>query len=75
VVQLSLRIDNLANPALIRDVFDSVLTLNSAGMNRSNENLRTGIVVSSAAKITAHLNMPTGAFQHLFLIGYLAPDE
>lgn len=75
VARLSLRIDNLANPALIRDVFDSVITLNSAGVNGSNENLRAGIVVSSAAKITAHLTAPTGALDHLFLIGYLAPDE
>jgi len=75
VVQLLLRIDNLANPIFFRDVFGSVITLNSAGMNRSNENLRAGIVVSSAAKITAHLTAPSGALQHLFLIGYLAPDE
>ena len=75
VARLSLRIDNLANPAFIRDVFDSVITLNSAGVNGSNENLRAGIVVSSAAKITAHLTIPTGALDHLFLIGYLAPDE
>ena len=75
VSRLLLRIDNLANPAQIRDVFDSVLTLNSAGVNGSNENLRAGIVVSSAAKITAHLTIPSGALDHLFLIGYLAPDE
>ena len=75
VARLSLRIDNLANPALIRDVFDSVITLNSGGVNGANENLRAGIVVSSAAKITAHLTIPTGALDHLFLIGYLAPDE
>ena len=75
VTRLLLRIDNLANPALIRDVYDSVLTLNSGGVNGSNENLRAGIVVSSAAKITAHLTIPTGALDHLFLIGYLAPDE
>lgn len=75
VARLSLRIDNLANPALIRDVFDSVITLNSAGVNGSNENLRAGIVVSSAAKITAHLTIPTGALDHLFLIGYLVADE
>src|SRR5687768_278083 len=55
VARLFLRIENLANPALIRDVFDSVITLNSGGVNGSNENLRAGIVVSSAAKITAHL--------------------
>ena len=75
VTRLLLRIDNLANPALIRDVFDSVLTLNSGGVSGSNENLRAGIVVSSAAKITAHVTIPTGALNHLFLIGYLAPDE
>ena len=75
VSRLLLRIDNLANPALIRDVFDSVITLNSAGVNGANENLKGGIVVSSAAKITAHLTIPSGALDHLFLIGYLAPDE
>ena len=75
VTRLLLRIDNLANPALIRDVYDSVLTLNSGGVNGSNENLRAGIVVSSASKISAHLTIPTGALNHLFLIGYLAPDE
>jgi hypothetical protein len=52
-----------------------VVTLNSAGVNGSNENLRAGIVVSSAAKITANMNIPAGALQSLFLIGYLAPDE
>lgn len=75
VARLSLVIENLANPALIRNVYDSVLTLNSGGVNGSNENLRAGIVVSSAAKITANLNIPTGALNSLFLIGYLAPDE
>jgi hypothetical protein len=40
-----------------------------------NERLGAGIVVSSAAKITAQLNTPTGALNSLYLIGYLAPDE
>jgi len=75
VSRLNLRIENLANPALIRNVYDSVITLNSAGVNGSNENLRAGIVVSSAAKITANMTIPSGALQSLFLIGYLAPDE
>ena len=75
VARLLLRIDNLANPAFIRNVYNSVITLNSAGVSGSNESLRAGIVVSSAAKITAHLTMPTGALDGLFLIGYLAPDE
>jgi hypothetical protein len=75
VSRLFLRVENLANPALFRNVFDSTLTLNSAGMNVSNERLTAGIVVSSAAKITANLNTPTGAFRSLFLIGYLAPEE
>lgn len=30
---------------------------------------------TSAAKITANLNTPTGALGGLFLIGYLAPEE
>jgi hypothetical protein len=72
---LSLRIENLANPTLFRNVYDSVLTLNSAGVDVSNERLTSGIVVSSAAKITANVNMPTGALRSLFLIGYLAPEE
>lgn len=75
VARLSLRIENLANPSLIRDVHKSVLTLNSAGVNGMNERLGAGIVVSSAAKITAQLNTPTGALNSLYLIGYLAPDE
>ena len=75
VARLSLRIENLANPSFIRDVHKSVLTLNSAGVNRVNERLGAGIVVSSAAKITAQLNTLTGALNSLYLIGYLAPDE
>jgi hypothetical protein len=75
VARLRLRTENLANPTLIRNVFDSVLTLNSAGLNGSNESLGTGIVVSSGAKITAQLTTPTGALGSLFLIGYLAPEE
>lgn len=75
VVRLLLRIENLANPIFFRNVHNSVLTLNSAGVNVSNERLGTGIAVSSAAKITAHLTAPSGALSNLFLIGYLAPDE
>jgi hypothetical protein len=75
VIRLLLRIENLANPTLIRNVHNSVLTLNSAGVSGSNERLGTGIAVSSAAKITAHLTAPTGAFSSLYLIGYLAPEE
>ena len=75
VERLNLRVENLANPALFRNVFDSTLTLNSAGMNVSNERLTAGIVVSSNAKITASVTMPTGALRSLFLIGYLAPEE
>ena len=75
VARLLLRIENLANPIFIRNVHNSVLTLNSAGVNGVNGRLGAGIVVSSAAKITAHLTTPTGAFNSLFLIGYLAPEE
>ena len=75
VARLLLRTENLANPIFIRNVHTSVLTLNSAGVNGSNERLGTGIAVSSAAKITAHLTTPSGALGSLFLIGYLAPDE
>ena len=75
VVRLLLRIENLANPIFIRNVHNSVLTLNSAGVNGSNERLGTGIAVSSAAKITALLTAPSGALGGLYLIGYLAPEE
>jgi hypothetical protein len=75
VARLLLRIDNLANPIFIRNVHNSVLTLNSAGVNAVNERLGAGIAVSSAAKITAHLTTPSGAFGSLYLIGYLAPEE
>jgi hypothetical protein len=75
VARLLLRIENLANPIFFRNVHNSVLTLNSAGVNGVNENLRAGIAVSSAAKITAHLTIPTGALSSLYLIGYLAPEE
>lgn len=75
VVRLLLRIENLANPSLFRNVHNSVLTLNSAGVNGVNERLGAGIAVSSAAKITAHLTAPSGALGGLYLIGYLVPEE
>src|SRR5688500_3780226 len=73
VARLLLRNENLANAIFIRDVHNSVLTLSSAGVNVVNERLGAGIVVSSAAKITAHVTAPSGALSGLFLIGYLAP--
>ena len=75
VARLLLRIENLANPIFIRNVHNSVLTLNSAGVNGVNDRLGAGIAVSSAAKITAHLTVPSGALGGLYLIGYLAPEE
>lgn len=75
VARLLLRIENLANPIFIRNVHNSVLTLNSAGVNVVNERLGAGIAISSAAKITALLTTPTGALGSLYLIGYLSPDE
>jgi len=75
VVRLLLRIENLANPSLIRNVHNSVLTLNSAGVNGANERLGTGIAISSAAKITAQLTAPSGALGALYVVGYLAPEE
>jgi hypothetical protein len=75
VTRLLLRIENLANPSFIRNVHNSVLTLNSAGVNGSNERLASGIAVSSAARITAQLTAPSGALGGLYLIGYLTPDE
>jgi len=75
VARLLLRVENLANPSFFRNVHNSVLTLNSAGVNGVNERLGAGIVVSSAAKITANLTTPSGALGGLFIIGYLAPEE
>lgn len=75
VARLLLRVENLANPSLFRNVHNSVLTLNGAGVNGVNERLGSGIAVSSAAKITATLTTPTGALGALYLIGYLAPEE
>ena len=75
VARLSLRIENIANTIFIRDVHKSVLKLNSGGVNGVNYSFGAGIVVSSAAKITAHLTAPSGALGGLFLIGYLAPEE
>jgi len=75
VSRLLLRVENLANPIFFRNVYTSVLTLNSGGVNGSNDHLGTGLVVSSAAKITANLNTANGALGGLFLIGYLVPEE
>ena len=75
VTRLSLSIENIANPALTRLVYNSVLTLNSGGVNGSNDRLTAGILVSSAARIKANLTIPTGALDTLFLIGYLVPEE
>ena len=75
VARLSLSTENLANPALMRLVYQSVLTLNTAGVNNSNDRLTAGILVSSEARIKAKLTIPTGALDTLFLIGYLVPEE
>lgn len=75
VARLTLFIDNLVNPALTRKVYNSVLTLNTAGVNGSNERMTAGILVSSAATIRPTLTTPTGALGGLFLIGYLVPEE
>jgi hypothetical protein len=75
VARLSLITENNANPALIRLVYNSVLTLNSGGVNNSNDRFTTGILVSWEAKIKAKLTIPTGALDTLFLIGYLVPEE
>jgi hypothetical protein len=75
VSRLSLIVENSTNPALTRLVYNSVLTLNTAGVNNSNDRLTAGILVSSAARIKANLTIPTGALDNLFLIGYLVPEE
>ena len=75
VVRLTLSTENLDNPIFIRTVYNSVMTLNSAGVNASNDRLTTGILVSSEARIKTKLTLPSGAFENLFLIGYLVPEE
>ena len=75
VARLSLLTENVANPALTRLVYNSVLTLNSGGVNNSNDRLTAGILVSSSARIKANLTIPTGALDNLFLIGYLVPEQ
>jgi hypothetical protein len=75
VVRLALNVKNVANPALLRKVFNATVTLNAGGVAGVNESLGSGFVVSSAAKITVDLTAPTGALEGLLLRGYLAPDE
>ena len=75
VVRLALNVENVANPALFRKVFNATVTLNAGGVAGVNESLGSGFVVSSAAKITVDLTAPTGALEGLMLRGYLAPDE
>ena len=75
VSRLTLSTENIENPVLTRLVYNSVLTLNTAGVNGSNDRLTAGILVSSAARIKAKLTIPSGALDTLFLIGYLVPEE
>ena len=75
VVRLTLNLENVANPSLIRKVYNAVVTLNAGGTAGINESLGSGFVVSPAAKITADLTAPTGALNGLFLRGYFALDE
>lgn len=75
VARLSLSVQNLANPSLARLVYNSVVTLNGGGVAGANESLGSGFVVSSAAKVTAALTVPTGGLNGLLLRGYFAPDE
>jgi len=51
VARLSLRIENLANPIFIRNVHNSVLTLNSAGVNGLNERFGAGIAFPPRRKL------------------------
>ena len=76
VCRLALNIENEANPvAFTRRVYSSVLTLNTAGVNNSNEHFTAGILVSWEARIKATTTIPTGALENLFLIGYLVDEE
>lgn len=75
VARLSLNIENVANPvAFTRRVYNSVLTLNTAGVNGSNDRLTAGILVSWEARIKATTTIPTGALENLLLIGYLVDE-
>ena len=75
VSRLALNVENVANPGLTRRVYNSVLTLNTAGVNNVTDSLTSGILVSSAAQLKANLTIPTGALGGLFLIGYLVPEQ
>ncbi len=76
VARLSLIVENSENPvAFSRLVYNSVLTLNTAGVNGSTDHFTAGILVSWEAKIKATTTIPTGALENLFLIGYLVPEE
>ena len=75
VVRLLLSVENVANPSLIRKVYNAVVTLNAGGAAGVNESLGSGFVVTPAARISADLTAPTGALEGLLLRGYLAPDE
>jgi hypothetical protein len=75
VCRLSLNVENVANPvAFTRRVYNSVLTLNTAGVNGSNDRLTAGILVSWEGRIKATTTIPTGALEHLLLIGYLVDE-
>ena len=75
VARLSLNVENLQNPvAFTRRVYNSVLTLNTAGVNGANEHFTAGILVSWEARIKATTTIPTGALENLFLIGYLVDE-
>ena len=75
VARLSLNIENVENPvAFNRRVYNSVLTLNTAGLNVSNDRLTAGILVSWEARIKATTTIPTGALESLLLIGYLVDE-
>lgn len=76
VTRLSLNVENLQNPvAFNRRVYNSVLTLNTGGVNGSNDHLTAGILVSWEARIKATTTLPSGALENLFLIGYLVDEE
>ena len=75
---LRLFIENLADPAEKRRVFESTIALSSTGEGGASESMTSGFVVSSAAKLCADvfpgpLGPPSG-LQHLIVRGYLTSE-
>ena len=72
---LRLFIENLSDPSKSRRAFESTLTLSSEGEGGISENMTSGFIVSSAARICPDVfpgpQGPPSGLQHLILRGYL----